>query len=119
MTSEKICRDDAHMRARIDYYAEIVGDFLIRYGDPDNGPCLATVRLVEGCQFDINDVADALRNQFPLISKIEVRDEEFLHEMHISIDRTEMQSEWDNHQGEFEKRVVGTLMTLSRKNKFL
>jgi len=110
-----ITMDDARERASIDDYSWIVGKFLVCYGDSADDAFTATVRLIEGCRHKIHEVSDILREQFPKSSSVMVRDEEYLDEMHIDLEWSEMEYEWDDHDAEFEERVISTLEILSRE----
>lgn len=112
--NSKIVREDAQARAEIDDYYRIVENYLVRYGDPRDDEFTAVVRLIEGCQHNIYTVATHLKERFPTTSSIEVRDEDHLDEAYIDLEWSDMEHEWDDHDEEFEERVISTLEVLSK-----
>lgn len=111
--NSRIVRQEAQERVEIDDYNQIVGNFLVRYGDPSFDQFAATVHLIEGCNHSIHEVAELLKQNFPASSCIQVQSQEWLDEMYIDLEWEEMEYQWDDHDREFQKRVIDTLEMLS------
>jgi hypothetical protein len=111
--NSKIDLLEAKERAEIDEHCQIIGKFLIWYGDVCNDKFTAAVWLIEGCKYCIEEVADILKEQFPLSSLIEIRQDPWLDAKHIDIEWSEQEYSWQDHDNQFNKRVVGTLELLS------
>lgn len=110
MEADKICLDDAKIRAKNNRYCQIIGDYLVSFSDPESARIAAVIVLIEGAKYSIEKVADTLKNELPITCDVEVCSQKEDCENYINVDSVDIYTSG----GEFYQWIVSTLYVLSK-----
>jgi hypothetical protein len=72
MEADKICMDDAKIRVKKGNNREIIGNYLVDFGDDEGLAASATIILIEGVEYRLDELVDKLKNELSAICNIEI-----------------------------------------------
>jgi len=108
MEADKICLDDANIRVKKDSHKQIIGNYLVGFNDEDDLAFAATIVMIEGARYTLNEFIDILKNELSFICDVEICSHGGGGENFILIES----SDRDITNGEFYHRIVRALHAL-------